>query len=60
MLFLSIVHASLRCSQLISFPSRVQRKRTRGEGNKAAALDATCQFMPISSLSGSGIHVGTN
>ena len=33
---------------------RVPRERTRGEGNKATALEATCKFMPISNLYGSG------
>ena len=43
------------------FPSlRIPREGTRGEGNKATALEATCKFMSISSLSGSGVHFGSN
>ena len=34
---------------------------TRGKGNKEASLEATCKFMPISSLSGLEIRrVGSN
>ena len=51
--------ARLRCSCLTSF-AEGSEKGTRGEGNKEASLEATCKFMPISSLSGSGIHVGSN
>ena len=43
------------------FPSlRIPREGTHGEGNKATALAATCKFMSISSLSGSGVHFGSN
>ena len=45
--------ARLRCSRLTSF-AEGSEKGTRGEGNKEASLEATCKFMPISSLSGSG------
>ena len=41
-------------------PPYVPWEGTRGEGNKAAALEATCTFIPIPSMSGSGIHVGSN
>ena len=51
--FSSIVHARLRCSRLISF-AEGSEEGTRDEGNKEAALEATCKFMHISSFSGSG------
>ena len=46
--------STLRCSRPISFAEG-------SEGpNKASALEATSQFTPISSFSGSEIHVGSN
>ena len=37
----SIVHASIRCSRLISF-TEGSEEETCGEGNKEASLEATC------------------
>ena len=57
--FSSIVHARLRWNRLTSF-AEGSEEGARGDGKKEVSFEATCKLMPISSPSGSEIHVGAN